>query len=72
MAKQILIKNVANRNDGNAAGQVIAIRKSSIGYIWINGQRYGYNIDKLATNRIDFDQISARTEPRRTIFVRRK
>jgi hypothetical protein len=50
----------------------IAVRKSSIGYIWFNNQRYGYNIDKLATNRIDFDQINARTEPRRTIFVRRK
>ncbi len=49
----------------------IAINKSSIGYIWINGIKYGYNIDLLSTNTIDFEK---ELEPsnKKVIFIRKR
>lgn len=71
MAKQI-IRTIKNKNR-KAKG--IIVDKRSIGTIWINGVPHTYNADKLATNRLDFEDRQRGVNPRKSkkkIVIRRK
>lgn len=53
----------------------IAINKNSIGTIWIGNRPYTYNADKVATNRINFDDSVKginTAKAKKKIYIRRR
>ena len=74
---QILRRFSIKRKDGKQKGTIVLIKKSSIGTIHINGKAYSYNLDKVATHKIDFDGIQHERKKRqqktkKIIYIRRK
>ena len=73
MAKQII--RVVHRKDGRMPKRGIAVHKSSIGIMYINGVRYAFNEDKLLTNRIEFDDAVDGIDTKKAkkkIYIRRR